>query len=368
MTWWIPRLSKLIVEYSTGVKPRDEVVIQAGLDAIPLVRGIYIEAVQRGGYPRFLPIDEVMQEALYRYAPEELLEYESPIDEFIMRNVDVRISIVSGMHTKPLVGVDPDRLQKAAKARKKLVDIFMERDGRGDLRWVVTAYPSASLAQEAGMGPLEFEDFVVRSLKLDKEDPVEEWRRQAEWQEKIARFLDRIDEIHVVDDHADLRVKVSGRKWINDDGKKNMPGGEVFTGPVEDSVEGYIEFEYPSLWRGIEVEGIRLVFRRGEVVEAKARKGEEALRKLLETDEGARRLGEFAFGLNYDIKRHTKMILFDEKIGGTMHMALGAAYPATGGVNKSSIHWDIVKDMRRARVYGDGDLIYENGRFIEDIL
>ena len=368
MTWWIPRLSKLIVEYSTGVKLRDEVVIQAGLDAIPLVRSIYIETVKRGGYPRFIPIDEVMQEALYRYAPEELLEYTSLIDEFIIKNVDVRISIISGIHTKPLVGVDPGRLQKATKARKKLVDIFMERDGRGDLRWVVTAYPSASLAQEAGMGPLEFEDFVIKALKLDKEDPVGEWRRQAEWQEKIARFLDRIDEIHVVDNNADLRVKVSGRKWINDDGKKNMPGGEVFTGPVEDSVEGYIEFEYPSLWRGIEVDGIRLVFKRGEVVEAKARKGEEVLRKLLETDEGARRLGEFAFGLNYDIKRHTNNTLFDEKIGGTMHMALGAAYPATGGINKSSIHWDIVKDMRRARVYGDGDLIYENGRFIEDIL
>ncbi len=368
MTWWIPRLATLLVDYCTSVKTRDEVMIQAGLDAVPLVRSVYIEVVKRGGYPRFLPMDEVLQEALHRYAPDELLEYESPIDEFMMRNVDVRISIVSGLHTKPLVGVDPERIQKAAKARRKLVDIFMERDGRGELRWVVSAYPSASLAQEAGMGPLEFEDFVVKALKLDREDPVSEWARQAEWQERIANLLQKIDEIRVVSDNTDLLVKVSGRKWINDDGKKNMPGGEVFTGPVEDSVEGYVEFEYPSLWRGIEVEGIRLVFKRGEVVEAKARKGEDALRKLLEVDEGARRLGEFAFGLNYDITRHTKIILFDEKMGGTMHMALGAAYPATGGVNKSSIHWDIVKDLRHARVYGDGDLIYENGRFIEDLL
>lgn len=360
--------AKLLVDYCTGVKSGDEVLIRGSFEAFPLVKEVYKAVVERGAYPRFQVEDEELLELFYRYAPRELLEYLSPVDRFIMENVNVSISIISSTHTKPLISVDPEKFRIRSAALRPLTEIFMRRDGEGSLRWTVTLYPTRALAQEAGMSILEYEDFVFKALKLHTPDPIKAWISQAEEQAKIVNVLSKISEIRIIDVDTDLIVRVDGRIWVNDDGKKNMPGGEVFTGPHEDATEGYVTFTYPAVWRGFEVEGVRLVFKKGSVVEAKAVKGEEVLRKVLEVDEGARRLGEFAFGLNYDIKRHTKQILFDEKIGGTIHMALGASYPSTGGKNKSAIHWDMVKDMSKAKVYGDGDLIYENGRFIREVL
>ncbi len=364
----LDKFARLIVNYCVNVKPIDEVLILATYEAYPVVRELYKAVVRRGGYPRFMLSDEALQEIFYRYASEELLTYVSKIDKYIIENIDVRINILSPTHTKPLVNIDPEKMKKRSIALREFTEIFMKRDSEGSLRWVVTAYPTRAMAQEAGMSPLEFEEFVFRALKLHEKDPVEAWRKQSEWQQKIADFLNKASEIHIVAENTDLYLRVDGRKWINDDGKKNMPGGEVFTGPVEDATEGYIEFTYPAVWRGVEVEGVKLVFKKGMVVEAKARRGEGFLKKMLEVDEGAKRLGEAAFGLNYDVTRFTKEILFDEKIGGTIHLALGAAYPETGGKNKSAIHWDMVKDMKKGKVYVDGDLIYENGRFIEEII
>ncbi len=365
----VDKFADLLVDYCVSVKKGDEVLINAGIEAMDLVREVYRAVVERGAYPRLNLRDEVLQEIFYKYAPGDLLDYESKIDVYIMENVDVIISIASNSHTKPLIGVDPERLKRRSKATRRRTEKCMRRDGERSLRWVATAYPTLALAQEAGMGPLEFEEFVFKAVKLHEPDPIEAWKRQAEVQEKIVNFLSKVSELRIVGKDTDLLIGVSGRKWINDDGKKNMPGGEVFTGPIEDYTEGRIYFEYPAVWRGIEVEGVRLVFRRGVVVDAKAERGESFLKKILETDEGAKRLGEAAFGLNYDINRPTKSILFDEKIGGTMHLALGASYPATGGKNVSSIHWDLVKDLKReGKVYADGDLVFENGKFIIEVL
>lgn len=360
--------ARLLVDYCTSVRRGDEVLIRANFEAFPLVREVYRAVVEAGGYPRLQVEDEELTEIFYRYAQRELLEYLSPIDKFIAENISVHIGIVSSTHVKPLVGVDPERFKVRRAALKPLTEIFMRRDGEGSLRWTVTLYPTRALAQEAGMSILDYEDFVYRALKLHTGNPVEAWVEQARWQERIAVKLSKISELRIVDVDTDLTLRVDGRTWINDDGKKNMPGGEVFTGPQEEATEGYITFTYPAIWGGYEVEGVRLKFSRGAVVEARAVKGEDILKKALEVDEGARRLGEAAFGLNYDIKKHTKQILFDEKIGGTIHLALGAAYPATGGRNMSAIHWDMIKDMSKAKVYGDGDLIYEDGRFIEETL
>ncbi len=364
----LDRFARLIAEYCVSIKKFDEVLIYAGYEAYPLVRELWREVISRGGYPRLELRDEVLSEIFFRYAPDDLLKYYSKIDEFIAENVDVSISIMASTHTKPLISIPPTKIKTRAQARRKLTEIFMRRDAEGSLRWVVTAYPTRALAQDAGMSPLEYEEFVFKALKLHKDDPVKEWIKQAEWQERIANFLNRVSELRIVSKDTDITLRVDGRTWINDDGKNNMPGGEVFTGPHEDSTEGYVTFTYPAIWQGVEVEGVKLVFKRGEVVEAHAVKGEEFLKKMLETDEGARRLGEAAFGLNYDITRHTKEILFDEKIGGTIHLALGASYPRTGGKNVSAIHWDMIKDMREGKVYADGDLIYVNGKFIEDVI
>jgi len=360
----IRKLANLVTEYSVSVKSGDEVLIRAGVEAIPLVRELVREVVERGGYPHIMLSDSSIDEIFYRYAGENVLKHLSPIEKFVQEKIDVSISVISANHSKPLIGIDPDKIRIRRAARAELTEIFMRRQAAGELRWNLTIYPTNALAQEAGMGPVEYEDFVYRACMVDREDPIREWRDQAKIQEKIVRLLSRIDELRIISDETDLTIKVGGRKWLNDDGRHNMPAGEVFTAPVEDSAEGVIKFSFPAVWGGFEVEDVKLRFERGRVVEAHAGKGEDKLKKILETDEGARRLGEIAFGLNYNITRHTKQILLDEKIGGTMHLALGAAYPDTGGVNKSAIHWDLIIDMKRGKVYGDGDLIYENGRFL----
>uniref|UniRef100_A0A7C2V9E2 Aminopeptidase n=1 Tax=Ignisphaera aggregans TaxID=334771 RepID=A0A7C2V9E2_9CREN len=362
------KFAKLLVDYCTAIKQLDEVLIASSYEAYPLIVELYKEIVKRGAYPRLVINDEVLNEIFYRYAPHQLLEYLSPIDKYTMENIDVRISILSSTHTKPLISIDPERRKIREKALKELREIFMKRESTGSLRWTVTAYPTRALAQESNMSPLEFEEFVIKAIKLHVEDPLAAWLEQAKKQQRIVEFLSKVDEIRILDSDTDLLLKVGGRTWINDDGKNNMPGGEVFTAPHEDSVEGYITFTYPAIYSGTEVEGIKLVFRRGEVVESKAMKGDEFLRKMLEVDEGAKRVGEFAFGLNYDINRFTKQILFDEKIGGTMHLALGASYLKTGGKNSSAIHWDMIKDLGKASVYADKELVYKNGKFIEEVL
>ena len=363
------KFARLIVDYCTEVRRGDEVLISASFEALPLIRELWKAIVSKGAYPHFNLHDDVLNEIFYKYATEELLRYESKIDVFMVENIDVRISILSPTHTKPLVSVDPEKIKLRRQALRKLTEVFMRRDAEGFLRWLVTVYPTNSLAQEAGMSPLEYSEFVFKSLKLYSDDPVRSWIKQTEWQQKVINALSKTSELHFVSRDTDILVRVDGRTWINDDGKNNMPGGEVFTGPHEDSTEGYIVFTYPAIWSGIEVEKVKLVFKKGKVVEATAAKGEEFLRKILEVDEGAKRLGEVAFGLNYDVTRFTKETLFDGKIGGTIHMALGASYPKTGGKNTSAIHWDMIKDMKKdGKVYADGDLIYENGKFLEDVL
>lgn len=363
----LPKFARLLVDYCAGVKKGDEVIIRAGIGAYPLIRELWGLIVERSAQPYFLVDDEVLAETYYRRAPPELLDMVPDIVEAMTELADVRISIISPSHTKPLTSIDPAKIARRRAALREVSQTFLKRAAEGSLRWVVTAYPTHALAQEAGMSPLEYEEFVIKAVKAHLDDPVRAWEEQAAWQERIRGFLNKVSELRFVAEDTDITVRVEGRNWVNDDGKNNMPGGEVFTGPHEDGVNGYITFTYPAVWGGREVEGVKLVFKEGKVVEAHAVRGEDFLLKMLDTDEGAKRLGEVAFGLNYDISRYTKEILFDEKIGGTIHMALGASYPETGGKNVSAIHWDMVKDMRNGKVYADGDLIYENGKLIEGI-
>ncbi|MCY0867853.1 MAG: aminopeptidase [Desulfurococcus sp.] len=363
----VSNLARLIVDYCVHLKKGEEVVINATVESIPLVREIVKYTVEAGAYPVFINIsDESITEVFYKHASSDILSHVSVLEEELVSRVNAQISILAPSHTKPLVSIDPEKLKLRSQARRGLNKIFLERSARGELKWVVAPFPTRALAQEAGMSISEYEDFVYHATFADTQDPVSEWVRIGEKMRRIAEFLGKAREIKYTGPGVDLYLRVDGRIWVGDDGHYNMPGGEVFTAPIEDSAEGYIEFDYPAIWRGVEVEGVRLVFRKGEVVEASARRGGEFLKKMLETDEGARRIGEIAFGLNYNISRFTKEILFDEKIGGTIHLALGSAYPETGGRNVSAIHWDMIKDMRNARVYVDGELVYENGRFTID--
>lgn len=361
----VDKFGKLIVNYCAGVKPKDEVNIITTPASIEAARSIYKYTVINGGYPRVILNDDYMTEIFYRYASEELITYYSRIDEYILENIDVSIRIIAPIHTKPLINVDPHKLSLRDKATRKLSEIFMRRDGEGSLRWVVTIYPTPASAQEANVSPTDWEELVFNALKLNHQDPVKAWQEQANMQEEIIDKISKIKELRIIGPGTDLYMIVDNRKWINDDGKNNMPGGEIFTAPLEDSVEGKIFFDIPSLWRGLEIRNVKLVFSKGQVVDYDAEVGKSLLEKILNVDEGARRVGEFAFGLNYDINKPSKIILLDEKIGGTIHMALGAAYISTGGTNVSSIHWDMIKDMKNsAAIYGDEELIYKNGKFL----
>ncbi len=362
----LPKYAELITGYSVNLLKGDEVLISGTVEALPLLREVYRWALKAKSYPTIYVRDPITSEIFYLEASEDQLEHITPVLKTMYEEYNVHITILGEVHTRILSGIPPEKIALARKAIEPLVSRYLEEAARGEKRWTIAPYPTLANAQEAGMRPLEYEMFVARATKITYEDPVSEWMRQSEKQDKLIRdILSGSDEIRVVAPGTDLTVKVGGRTWISDDGHENMPGGEVFTGPVEDGVEGCVTFNMPQIYSGVEIDGVRLCFREGKIVEHSAVKGGELLSRLISIDEGARRLGEFAFGLNYDINRQTKDILFDEKIGGTIHMALGNGYPETGSRNRSAIHWDLILDMRMpdAKVYVDGDLVYENGRF-----
>jgi aminopeptidase len=240
----------------------------------------------------------------------------------------------------------------------------MQRSASGDLRWCITLYPTHASAQEAGTSLTDYEEFVYGAMLLQHDDPVAAWKAQGKEQQRIADFLSETREVRIVAKNTDLRLAIAGRKWENADGLKNFPDGEVFSSPIEDSVNGVIAYTFPAIYGGREVDGIRLTFEHGRVVKAEAEKGNDFLQEMLNMDAGARVIGELGVGTNYGIQRFTKNMLFDEKIGGTVHLALGAGYPETGSLNVSSLHWDMLLDLRGGgEIYADGRLVQKNGKW-----
>ena len=282
-----------------------------------------------------------------------------------METYDVRISIGGEGNTKELNGMNPAKLVLFQQARQDIMKTYLERTAKGELRWTYALFPTNAYAQDAEMGLAEYEDFVYGACLGDINDPVGYWQRFSAWQQKIVDWLKGKKQVHITAPDTDLRLSVEGRTFINSSGRENMPDGEVFTGPVEDSLDGQVYFSYPTIYNGREVTGVRLWFEEGRVVKATADKNEDFLLKTLDTDAGSRRVGEFSFGTNRGITRFTRQVLFDEKINGSFHLALGASYPETGGKNLSAIHWDMVCDMRQGgKVTVDGKLFYKNGEFV----
>jgi aminopeptidase len=358
------KLAKVLVHYSLALKPGDKLLIGAPAFAEPLVREVYREAILAGAHvaPR-IRVDG-MQEIFFKEANDEQLTYISEITKLEHEYYNVELTIWGTQNTKELSGVDPRRMAIRREAHSTLFKHELERMAKGEKRWCGTMFPTHAHAQDAGMSLSDYEDFVYGAGLLDEDDPVAGWRKVHQEQQRIVDFLDQRDEIHIIAPGTDITYKVGGRKWINCAGTENFPDGEVFSGPIENSVNGTIHFSYPAIYDGNEVEDVRLTFRDGKVIESSAAKGQDFLNAMLETDAGARFLGEVAFGLNYNIKQFSKDTLFDEKIGGTMHMALGASLPESGGVNESGLHWDMVCDLREGKVYADGQLCYEAGKFI----
>jgi len=362
----LERLADVVVNYSAAVQPGDLVVLEATPLAAPLVRETYRRVLAAGGHPEVRIAVDGVAEALLDDGNDAQLGWVSPARIEQIEHADVRIVFESEYNTRSLSDADPARQALVQRARKRLGDRLFERAAAGELRWLVTLWPTQAAAQEAGMSLGEYEDVVFRAGFLDRDDPAAAWREFGERLDGLAEWLGRARELRVVADGTDLRLGVGGRTWVASSGHENFPDGEIFTGPVETSVNGEIAFSFPAAFGGRVIEGVRLRFEAGEVVEASARRGGDFLQEMLALDDGARRVGEFAFGLNDAITEFTLNTLFDEKIGGTVHLALGKSYPETGGQNTSALHWDLVTDLRvGSEVYADGEVVYRDGRFLD---
>jgi aminopeptidase len=361
----IEKLADVLVNYSVAVRTGDKVWINGSSLAEPLIKALYARVLQAGGFPFVTASLPGIGELLFHHASDEQLQRVPEPLRLLIETYDVRISVLGAENTKSLSSVDPARLVLQSQAYADLMKIFMQRTAAGEFRWVGTLFPTNAYAQDAEMGLGEYEDFVYSACLPDMDDPVGYWRRFATHQQKIVDWLKGKERVRVVGPETDLRLSIAGRSFVNCAGTHNMPDGEIFTGPVEDSVEGHVYFSYPAIHEAREITGVRLWFEGGKVVKASATKNEDFLLKTLDTDEGARRVGEFAIGTNEGITRFTREILFDEKIGGSFHMALGASYPETGGQNESAIHWDMICDLRDGgEIWVDDTLLYKNGKFV----
>lgn len=357
--------AKALVGYSVDVQPGQVVAVTGHLAAEELLRAVAREVIAKGAHPVVLPILEGVASDLLLHGSDDQLQYISPIDRFIREQADVVINIRAETNTRRMSAVDPARQSLFTSARNELMATYMSRAASGELDWTLTLFPTEAYAQDADMETEAYADFVLSACKLDRDDPVAAWRELRDEQQRLIDWLDGKSEIRLTGPETDLTLSVAGRGWINSDGRRNFPSGEIFTSPVEDSVNGHVHFSFPVVTAGRLIEDIRLRFENGKVVEATAAKNEEYLIQTLDTDPGARYLGEFAFGTNFDIQRFTRNILFDEKIGGTVHMAVGRGYPETGSTNESAIHWDMICDLRQGgQVTVDGELFQKDGSFV----
>lgn len=361
----VMKLAETLVHYCTAVQPNDWVLVRGHVTALPLIEETVRQVARAGGNPTIqLESDELAEIVLVETQPDQL-DWVSPLEEILAEKVDVRIAISGASNTRTLTGVDPARQRAVQNARRKLQHRYMERSAAGEHRWVSTLFPCPAFAQEADMSLAAYEDFVYAATFADQPDPVARWQEVHAVQQRWVDWLVGKEQVVVRGPNVDLTLSIAGRSFINSDGKRNMPSGEIFTGPVEESVNGWIRFSYPAIRGGREVDGVELRFENGKVVHAHAAKNADYLHSQIASDPGAAYLGEFAIGTNYRIQRFTKSILYDEKIGGTMHIALGAGYPETGSRNRSAIHWDFICDMRQgSEILVDGELFYRGGQFM----
>jgi aminopeptidase len=361
----LDKLADVLTNYSIGVKKGHIVRLTGAPVSRPLLVELYRKVLKAGGHPFIRMAPEEVQEILLKEASEEQLKHVNPIGLYEIEKIDCSIGIWADENTKSLTNVDPKRVGTSQAARKLVMETFLKRASEGTLHWCGTQFPTQASAQDAEMSLDEYEEFVFNAGLLNLPDPVAGWRQMSERQQRLVDFLNGKRDYRVVAANGtDVRMSVAGMRWINCDGHENFPDGEVFTGPVLDSVNGTVRFSFPAVHHGREVQDVRLMFRDGKVVDASAGKGEDFLMSMLDTDAGSRSLGECAIGTNYHIKRYTRNTLFDEKIGGTVHFALGAGYPETGNANQSGLHWDMVVDLRPGgHIEIDGIKFNENGRF-----
>ncbi len=350
----IEKIAKILVEYSTEVKKGDRVLIRTTPLARDLALEVYKQCLLKGAYPWIRCELPGQSYIFFKYANEDQLKWFPEHEYEEIKRTDVYIYISGEHNTRELSNIDPAKISTRMKTLKPILDYRVE-----NTRWVIFDYPTEALAQEAEMSVEEFRDFVFNACLLD-------WKELSEKMRVIKERMKKVDKIRIVGEKTDLEFSIKGREIVIADGKHNMPDGEIFTSVVEDSVNGYIFFDMPAVKMGQIVENIYLRFKDGVIVEYDAERNKKFLERMINTDDGSKRIGEFGIGLNYNITRPVRNILFDEKIGGTIHLAIGKGYKETGSKNDSAIHWDLIKDMRKSgsKIYFDDELVFENGKWL----
>ncbi|MFO7871304.1 MAG: aminopeptidase [Kiritimatiellia bacterium] len=355
----IRNLARVLVRYCVSASRGQCVGISGGTESESLIVAVYEELLRCGAFPVIRMTPDAVMDSFYTLAREYHLKTLSPYERAFSRVVDSTINILSSGNTKSLSGTVPRKQMRMARLMKPVWNTLRKKP------WVLTLYPTRAYAQDAEMSLREFEDFVFAAAFADRRDPIGAWRRLGKRQERLIAGLRGAGNIRIEAPDTDLNLSVKGRKFVNSDGHNNMPSGEIFAAPLESSAEGHITFDLPSCRYGREIAGVRLTFRKGAVVNASAEKNEKFLKTMLKTDRGAQRLGEIGIGTNYSINKCTRNILFDEKTGGTVHLALGKSPSGTGGRNSSAIHWDLIKDLRKGgSIKVDGRKFQRDGKFI----
>lgn len=362
------KMAQVMAHYSLAVKPGQMIYVWgSSTEAAPLMLECYREILKAGGNAYLRADLAGAEEIFFAHASDSVLDQKTPVDALSVEvgKFDGYMRIGADVNTRRLNAVDSVAFKRQQTAMGPISRRRMERSADGtDYPWVVSRFPTNAYAMEADMSTADYAEFVFGACLVNDPDPVESWTKVGAEQQRLCDWLDTRNMLHVRGSNVDLKVKVDARKWVNCCGKRNFPDGEVYTGPHETSTEGWIRYSYPAIYYGREVGGVELTFKEGVVVKEHANKNQEFLTETLNTDAGARRIGEFAIGTNYGVKRMSRDTLFDEKIGGTIHIAVGQGYPQTGNLNQSNIHWDMITDMSDSEIAADGEVFYRNGKFL----
>ena len=359
----VTKLAEILVHYSLELKTGQTVWLRTVPVAQELNLAFYEQAIRAGAH---VFVDQAIpgaEEVFYRHGSDAQLEFLAPHRKLVAETYDASLRVWADENSRALAGVDPRRLARHRKAWAATFDGVMKRSAQGKYRWCVTMHPTNGMAQDANMSLADYTDFVYAACMLQESDPVSFWRAEGMKQRQLIAWLKGRKEVVLRGADIDLKLSVAGRDFERSDGLYNLPDGEIFTSPVDDSAEGWVRFRYPGIYDGQEVEDIELTFKDGEVVKERASRNQELLTALLGTDDGARRLGEWGIGTNYGITRFSRNMLFDEKIGGTVHFAVGQSFPECGGINSSGLHWDMLCDMADSEIRVDGETFYRNGQF-----
>jgi aminopeptidase len=358
----IKKLAQVLVHYSLGIKRGQKVFMITSPAAQEFNLAFYEEATKAGAYVTIMVDIPGAREIFLKHASNQQLDFISPVRKLLINTYDARMVVEAETNTRELAGIDPRRIARVKKANAPLFTKMVKRIERKELKWCLTVFPTDATAQEANMSLSDYSEFVYEAGMLNAKDPVTLWKAEAEKQQKLVNWLKGKDKVLLKGDNINLTMSIKGRKFIPCAGDQNFPDGEIFTSPVENSVNGWVRFGYPAIFDGQEIDDIELWFENGKVVKETAKRNSAMLTAQLNTDKGARIVGEWGIGTNYNIKRFTKNMLFDEKLGGTIHLAMGLGFEEAGGGNQSGLHWDMLCDMAHSEILVDGKLFYKNGK------